>query len=480
LEATLKEGNLVVDDDYYSKRLLGLDDFFNEDEEMMQSTTSFEGSKKTINVMTMRDSSGQTPLGGLFRRYRERMRLVINTVDRLWKVHSDNPSRASLAAAISVHAELGELWQRARFILARLTEERLDREANSDLDESSKCLLLYPEPPVSSDDFAVEREAAAWSAEQHMVCQHVCAYVFITTLILSILSTYYANLSFSLLVTVLDEQKANTDGEARDESPGARDTSKITSSKESRSFRIVHASVGLIGYGCPPEMIRLAISIHPHQVREMDEEGNLPIHIAATARSYLATHCTDGSDKTSIAAAAAAAVAASDEDSMVSDATGVMSFFSSATVSHTINAFDKVIKILLQHYPESAKIAQGITGRLPLVMAVESGCRTWEDGIQTLFTAYPPALHNRKLMSLPLYANILAMIGDSKNGGRLDGSNHKTGCTRSPVRLGLRSHISPLKRSRKMKDRSKKLTTMFEFLKHKPDLLVPGKSEFQS
>ena len=42
-----------------------------------------------------------------------------------------------------------------------------------------------------------------------------------------------------------------------------------------RKFRIVHASVGLTGYGCPPEMIRLAVSINPHQIREMDEEGNL-------------------------------------------------------------------------------------------------------------------------------------------------------------------------------------------------------------
>ena len=48
-----------------------------------------------------------------------------------------------------------------------------------------------------------------------------------------------------------------------------------------KAFRIVHASVGLTGYGCPPEMIRLAISVHPNQVREMDEEGRLPIHIAA-------------------------------------------------------------------------------------------------------------------------------------------------------------------------------------------------------
>jgi hypothetical protein len=47
------------------------------------------------------------------------------------------------------------------------------------------------------------------------------------------------------------------------------------SPERDRKFRILHASVGLIGYGCPPEMIRLAISLHPEQVREMDEDGNL-------------------------------------------------------------------------------------------------------------------------------------------------------------------------------------------------------------
>jgi len=231
-------------------------------------------------------------------------------------------------------------------------------------------------------------------------------------------------------------------------------------------------------------MIRLAISIHPQQVREMDEEGNLPIHIAATARSYLATHCAGAAnDKLSFQAAAAAAVAASDEDSMVSDTTGVLSFFSSATVSQTINAFDKVIKILLQHYPESAKIPQGKTGRLPLVMAVEAGCRSWDDGIQTLISAYPPALHNRKLFSLPLYPNILAMLNNNGNsgfglGGTLKNDSHHShfsaNTTRSPMRSGARS---PRKRAHKGKKGStaKKLTTMFELLKVKPELLVSSR-----
>jgi len=199
LEATLEQGNVVVDNEAYSKRLLGLDDFFNEEEELMQSTTSFDtcststepvSSQKTVNVMTVRDSSGQTPLGLLFRRYRERMRRVINTVDRLWREHADNPNKASLAAAISVHAELGELWKRARFILGRLTEERIQKEAavaagdassNSNAATQKTCFLDMDQP-LSPGELAVAHEAASWSAERHnmvrqiiLICLAICS-----------------------------------------------------------------------------------------------------------------------------------------------------------------------------------------------------------------------------------------------------------------------------------------------------------------
>ena len=471
LEATLEHGTVVVDDEAYSKKLLGLDDFFNEDEEMMQSTGSFDCSfqKKTINVMTVRDSSGQTPLGLLFRRYRERMRCVINTVDRLWREHADNPNKASLAAAISVHAELGELWQRARFILGRLTEERIQKESGETSSGSNKkTCFLDMDQPLSPGELAVAQEAASWAAEQHnMVIKleesrlGACLTSEIAFITLSYLTC--SSLTLPLQDTIFNSA-ASLEQEARDESPD---------SKESRTFRIVHASVGLIGYGCPPEMIRLAISLHPHQVKEMDEEGNLPIHIAATARSYLATHCAGAAnDKSTLAAAAAAAVAASDEDSMVSDTTGVLSFFSSATVSQTINAFDKVIKILIQHYPESAKIPQGKTGRLPLVMAVEAGCRSWDDGIHTLLSAYPPAIHNSKLFSLPLYPSVLAMVTDGNSMDSATKNGKKTISTGTPMRSTIRS---PKRRTKNKIGVSRKLTTMFELLKVRPELLVASR-----
>lgn len=171
LEATLKDGYVFEDAEYYSKQMLGLDDFFNEDEEWTPQNSSSNldceiaaPSNKTVNVMTIRDTTGQTPLGLLFRRYRERMRFVINRVDRLWKEHEDNPNKASLAAAISVHAELGELWQRARFVLGRLTQERLQKE---DIDGPNQGFVMDMDLPLSPGEIAVAQEAAEWSAEQH-------------------------------------------------------------------------------------------------------------------------------------------------------------------------------------------------------------------------------------------------------------------------------------------------------------------------
>lgn len=366
-----------------------------------------------VNVMGLKDATGQTPLGLLFRRYRERVRCVINTVDRLRSEQDSNPDRAALVAAISVHADLGELWEKARWIVARLTEERLQREeALARGDESDEAVVRDDAPPSRLDatsrratyfgpaatsyydstrfaeppspaEAVVAHRAASWAVEQHQGGMPPDD------------------------ILPMEPNVSTSDVPAGVRRPRSRSPNGISG----RKFRIVHASVGLTGYGCPPELIRLAISIHPHQVMEMDEDGNLPLHIAVTAASYLATanHATqDHPTMAEVAAAAAAASDNADDLSVISDA--AMSFFSSATVSQTTNPFDKVIKILLQQYPEAARIPQGKTGRLPLVLAVESRRRTWADGIKTLLNAYPPALHNKKIIPAELYPHVLSLV----------------------------------------------------------------------
>jgi hypothetical protein len=172
-----------------------------------------------------------------------------------------------------------------------------------------------------------------------------------------------------------------------------------------------------------------------------------------------------------IMAAAAAAAETSDDLSVLSD---TMSFFSSATIAQTSNPFDKVLKILLQHYPEGAQIPQGKTGRLPLVLAVESGRRTWQDGIRTLLYAYPPALHNKKLIEAELYPNVLSLVtsGSSKF-GRADFH-----CTSGMFNDTFFFPLGSARSNRQRREASNSQTTLFELLRAKPEWLTKATREY--
>lgn len=431
-EETLRMGHVEVDDTSAIPHFI--DDEFIEDleEEYYQPT---KAGKKIVNVLEMKDSVGQTPLGLLFRRYRERVRHVISRVDRLHRRHE--PQRAALAAALTVHGDLGGLWERARWIVARLSEERR-RLDGSDIPES-----LDPQSPA---EMAVAHEAATWAMEQYgdrpaMVLDRV------TRRNLPRLRGALSTLDETVVVP-----HPTTSSETEEAVESDSSTSSPRTVKPRRKFRVVHSSVGLVGYGCPPEMIRLAISIHPSQVKEMDEDGNLPIHIAATASSNVVEAQPSES---SMAHALAAAADGADDLSVLSDA--ALSFFSAATVRRTTNPIDKVLKILLQHYPQGARIPQGKTGRLPLVMAIESGHRTWQDGIHTLLKAYPPAMHKKKLIEPELYPILLGLI------------------TPAPVLDGLQRLPDVQSSSPRCETAAK--STLFDLLRTKPDWLTKGRED---
>lgn len=311
LEATLKTGHLST-----ATSTGDLEDLM-ETDEYSQFDDDDDPAPK-MNVVTLRDSTGQTPLGLLFRRYRERVRVVIASING-----ERGNSLHPLAAALRVQADLGELWSKARWIVTRLSQD-------------AKPFFSINREMESPGEQAIAREAAKWA------CEHFCP--------------------------VRQQQQ-----------------------RKRTSFRIVHASVSLTGYGCPPEMIRLALSIHPHQAKEMNEDGSLPIHVCAMAPSLVFNDSNRNDD----------------DCSFISE----FSFFSSTTYSsqQTSNAFDKVFKILLQHYPASARIPHGVTGKLPLSLALEG--RTWEDGIQTLLDYYPAALESIRWCPVGLYPHLLARIG---------------------------------------------------------------------
>jgi ankyrin repeat protein len=454
----------------------------------------------TVNVMSLKDAVGMTPLALLFRRYRQRVRAVISRIDQL-HAHNPNqqPGRAALVSAMTVHVELGELWEKARRIIARLTQARLTTEeqlqqqqleqetlhtlsaTTAAAAEASSYKKNGPQESKEEEDHQF-RAAAVWAAEKHGKRE-----VAVPDDVLALPES--GDDSAAVATEAADastgrDGPAKTSGSEQGRSKGGGCSTALTATSTSRlpasckavagkrrQFRIVHASVGLVGYGCPPEMIRLAISLHPHQVREMDEDGNLPLHIAVKSSSYL----TSGD------------YAASNNDwnvdgGMVADDRSVRSawsFFSTATISQTPHPFDKVIKMLLQHYPEGAMTPQGQTGQLPLTLAIQHGNRTWQDGIRTLLNAYPPALHSRKLFEPELYPFVLATLAAAAAQPPSMANSHPSAsgggsATGTPTALPPSSSPS----SKQQRQEACARYTFYRVLRTKPEWLTPeGRNE---
>lgn len=435
-----------------------------------------------VNVMGLKDATGQTPLALLFRRYRERVRCVISTLDRLRVEHEDDPTKLAFHAAVTVHNDLGQLWDKARWIIARLTEERLTKDSNmspdceSNVMNPSRVSLIHRSDSArleSPADIAVAQEAAQWATEQ----QYYNKVLSTSSLMKSINSAAVSNSLEETITLSTDDATPIVATSIASTESSLHNSSTQNVDKNARRFRIVHASVGLIGYGCPPELIRLAVSIYPHQVAEMDEDGNLPLHIAVTSESFLSPPGVICETYQGIG------IATSDEHSVISDA--AMSFFSSATVSQTTNPFDKVIKMLIQQYPTAARIPHGRYGQLPLVMAVECGRRTWEDGIRTLLNAYPPALHNKRLITSSLYPSLLALmtrtdLDNNEKKSRLDNTDLGNIIDFAPMIRTVPSWIPT--RSVKPSSKQQKLkrqivyarSTLFELIRTKPDWICKG------
>ena len=461
---------------------------------------TFGRNEDNYNVVTWKDTSGKTPLGLLFRRYRERVKRVIEILEQM-KSSTTNSHRSSS----SLQTDLGHLWGKARLIVVLLAEEfkqqhQQQQNLSSSVTEHTTTTQKYDDDSSASGQHW--SQAASWSKER---------------------------------LSSKDMNKIKVDDMFGD---------KKTTHTDERQFRIVHASVGLTGYGCPPEMIRLAISIYPHQVREMDENGNLvrknelkltfqfmhlrifrknltyttrlpsfkPLHIAATASSLRKLTSTNSSI---------------DEDSSVfSDS--IISLFSTlsskksadGTCNH--DSFDKVIRLLLKQYPQAAQTPHGRSGRLPLVLADRAGNRTWNDGMKTLLRAYPPALFSgsKGMIPVKLYPNVLSLIGGGNPPESLIKSSstntvstlHRNCCNngfKGRRGIGLLHNLMLLKQRHikelmegpsgesnlygnsqlptsknndgigdqpERKKRKELATTMFELLRSKPDLIEASRS----
>jgi len=461
---------------------------------------------QTANAFTMQDHSGQTPLSLLFRRYRERVRSVIHQLERNNRNGLSPPGAAttttttttttltngritrtteggaatttttpmtSAIAASAVQEDLGELWQKARLMVCLMAEKRLEREREDELEASSlECVVetgiggaigIGGDVGDSSERrimvrqasaaAAVAMEAAKWAKQQH---QHQ---------------------------SEEEEDRAEEDDILTDgyynttmESTATNATSGNGGGGTTRKFRLVHASVGLTGYGCPPEMIRLAASVYPNQVREMDEDGNLPLHIAAVASSFLPTQPptttnNNNNNNTNDESTTPDTITAnedeilptfSDEDSLLSTLStpSTISGLSATTQPlHQQNPFDKVIRMLLRIYPNAVRIPHGTTGRLPLALAIEGRKRTMDDGIRALLESHPAALESMDI-DPKLYPRILAVLSEPKETKKKPPQRWGGGGKRWRRKNALVERNIP--------------TALFEVLKAKPGLVSMG------
>jgi ankyrin repeat protein len=127
-------------------------------------------------------------------------------------------------------------------------------------------------------------------------------------------------------------------------------------------WRPLHACAGVDR--CPVSFMELATKGNAHLLKEPDEDGNLPLHIAASNRNF-----TD--DKR--------------------------------------ERFNSVA-YLVSEYPEAAAVKND-KGDLPLHLAVRSG-KYWEKGVESIYRAYPGAVLERDSVFGLYVFKVAAIVGE--------------------------------------------------------------------
>ena len=110
--------------------------------------------------------------------------------------------------------------------------------------------------------------------------------------------------------------------------------------------------------------------------------------------------------------------------------------------------------MLLKSYPEAARIPHGVSGRLPLILAMEARKRTMGDGMKVLLEAYPAALETQDL-DPRLYPYIMAAIGKSRE-----------------VKVRRKSRFPSFGKKEVVKRHVP--VALFEAIRARPNLLEPG------
>ena len=185
-------------------------------------------------------------------------------------------------------------------------------------------------------------------------------------------------------------------------------------------FRLLHACAGIDWF--PPNLLRLLVAAFPGALLEADEDGNLPIHVAAGGffESYRTIdadswetgdlEANSGYQKTTIDIL----LKANPDLAKIPDAEGrlplELAIESGTDDKETTRSSSSIfpshkrwrpwedggVGSLLQAYPGAAKIRSPVTRKLPLEITLGRGSyRDWEDGVKALLGAYPEAARIR-------------------------------------------------------------------------------------
>ena len=171
---------------------------------------------------------------------------------------------------------------------------------------------------------------------------------------------------------------------------------KMNQFKKQLRWRIVHASIG-IGSKCPKPVVMLALSTYPEQVRECDESGNFPLHLAAMCDRTCST------------------------DKINDQINRVNTFNPTARVREDLGqqqpiseleadcADFNLIETLIKIFPKAARLPNA-DGHLPFALALNCGNWMWNDDLKTLLHAFPSAIECQNLKDV-YFPHILFLVG---------------------------------------------------------------------
>mmetsp|Transcript_3882 Transcript_3882/g.8177 ORF Transcript_3882/g.8177 Transcript_3882/m.8177 type:complete len:588 (+) Transcript_3882:164-1927(+) len=195
-----------------------------------------------------------------------------------------------------------------------------------------------------------------------------------------------------------------------------------------RKWKVVHAAA--CGH-CPPEVLRFSLKIFPTQLKQKNDEGNLPLHVAASSPIYIKQESEPSNEP--------------------------------------------MISKFLKLYPEGARKLNR-AGRFPLTLALESG-KTLSNGVKLIIDAAPKAVITRDIKT-HMYPFMLAAARDDQSTDE-EKNEHAELIARSEYKhndwmsFPAKATQALTKKVRLMQSHDQ-LNTVFELLRAGPNLVSCG------